>query len=358
VALSFDAWKAGEVRPALVEVPVRVLQSTASPQLKATLTGQRDAVGQVAWSPDGKTLAALVPRGAEVRFWDVAGQKVRATVRGEQGASYSLAFTPDGKTLALAHYVAARKAPPTGGISLWDVATARRKALIRQPAPHGVIRLALSPDGKTAATSERWREAGRGADSQGLVLWDLALGKPRARLADVCPLAVVFSPDGKGLAWEELSPQGDQLVGRVRRRDLTTGQDQPPLMMPGGQPVHSLAYAPDGRTIAAANDKGSLVLWDAASGKVRPGLRQYNPGPVQALAFSPDGKVLAAVFGSRSPGAIEPGVIALWDVTTGRRLHVLTGHTDAVLSVAFSPDGKLLASGGADQTVRLWDMKD
>jgi WD40 repeat protein len=77
---------------------------------------------------------------------------------------------------------------------------------------------------------------------------------------------------------------------------------------------------------------------------------------ILSLAFSPDGKRLAAAVGNRRGRDREPGLIVLWDVATGQRLLTLTGHTNQVLSVAFSPDGTLLASGGADRTVRLWDM--
>ena len=74
----------------------------------------------------------------------------------------------------------------------------------------------------------------------------------------------------------------------------------------------------------------------------------FHTDSVNSVAFSPDGKTLAS--GS------DDGTIRLWDVKSGRSLRELTGHSDYVMSVAFSPDSKTLASGSEDNTIRLWDV--
>jgi WD40 repeat protein len=358
VALSFDAWKPGAARPATVEVPVHVIEAVESPQLTATLKGHEDFIWQVAWSPDGKTLATLSSVKGVVKLWDVAHRKERATLQSDLGDSYSLAFTPDGKTLAVGHHKNDAKAGPSGGIALWDVATGKHNGLLQHTPPRGVARLVLAPDGKMIAAAESWKEGDGGAYQRGVTLWDVASGKPHVSLADETTNALAFSPDGKVLTRSVYGIKDNQITAiEIRRRDLAKEQDLPPLPNTVSKnPVNCLAFSADGLTLAGADFEGTIILWDMASATVRTTLKQEDLRRVSSLAISPDGKTLAAGVGDRPGHDHEPGLIVLWDAASGKRRLTLTGHTNAVLSVAFSPDGKLLASGSSDRSVRLWDM--
>ncbi len=69
---------------------------------------------------------------------------------------------------------------------------------------------------------------------------------------------------------------------------------------------------------------------------------------MHSVAFSPDGMTLAS-------GSTDQ-TTKLWDVATGRETATIKGHKEGVFAVAFSPAGKTLASGSKDHTVKLWDI--
>ena len=82
--------------------------------------------------------------------------------------------------------------------------------------------------------------------------------------------------------------------------------------------------------------------------KLRDTLNGGHSDAVLSVAFSPDGKTLASGSWDKT--------IKLWDVKTGKELATLNGHTETVMFVAFSPDGKTLASASWDKTIKLWDV--
>jgi hypothetical protein len=151
--------------------------------------------------------------------------------------------------------------------------------------------------------------------------------------------SVAFSPDGATLA----SASDDRTV---RLWDVASGETVH-LLEGHNDYVRSVAFSPDGATLASGSDDESVIVWDAASGDVVMELEGHIDY-VSSVAYRPDGAQLAS-------GSYDGSVI-VWDAASGDELMELDEHSDYVTSVAFSPDGAWLASGSHDQTVIVWDV--
>jgi WD40 repeat protein len=207
-----------------------------------------------------------------------------------------------------------------------------------------VVSVAVSPDGKLVAS---------GSDDQTLRFWR-ADGKALRTVADP-PVrggwvgAVAFTPDGKAVV---ASPPGRE---ELRFYDPETGKPAAGRVpLPGG--AYGVAFSPDGKFLAAANNDWVRV-YDAAKGDK---LREFTfnrrqIGRAWRVAFTPDGKHLAAAMHRFGGQEREGPLVRVWELATGKELLEAWegGHANAV---AFSPDGKLLAAGGEnDGTVEVYD---
>lgn len=122
------------------------------------------------------------------------------------------------------------------------------------------------------------------------------------------------------------------------------------------QMVTSVAFSPDGHTLASGNWNGTAKLWNPANGRVRATLVGH-PTSVTSVAFSPDGRILATGgVGNRDPRGSDSTTVILWDVATGKRRTTLVRDFD-VESLDFSPDGRILATAGLDPRILLWDAR-
>jgi WD40 repeat protein len=312
-----------------------------------------DDVTSVAFSPDGQILASG-SLDQTIVLWDVATlQPIGLPLYGHFGYVTSVAFSPDGQILASSSL--------DKTIILWDVETGEPIGEPLQGHTFGVQSVAFSPDGKILAS---------GSSDHTIMLWNVETGEPagqplRGHTFDV--FSVAFSPDGRILA----SASADQTirlwdVSTILDTDFETEEPLSEVLTGATGNVESIAFSPDGQLLASGSWDNFITLWDVSTA--------FNPeketgGPIGQLlnedytyiysvVFSADGKKLAA-------GSVDDLVI-LWDVPTIRSTGVeteaptgqsLNGHTDSVYSVAFSPDGKLLASGGADNTIILWDVE-
>jgi eukaryotic-like serine/threonine-protein kinase len=228
----------------------------------------------------------------------------------------AVAISPDGKTLASGYGHTVR---------LWDVSTGR---LIGELLGHDstIGSLAFAPDGKILAST----------DVETMKLWDLATRKEAAILK---PGQVVrgmqFTGDSRILA----------LAGKsVQLWDVVTNREICNLGESDKEPFRGVAVAPDGNAVAASGN-GQVRIWIREESAWREAPR-LQTGYYPPLAISPDGKLLAVGYTS----------LTLYDLPSRQERIPLLGHIGHVFAIAFADDGKRLVSGGADRTVRMWDV--
>lgn len=250
-----------------------------------------------------------------------------------QGRINKVALSPIGDLLAVAS---------TLGIYLYDAETLEGVCFIQ--ADTGVDDIAFSPDGATLAS-------GGGFDDNTVRLWQIA---GCSNHSETCGSlirtfeghtdevdSVAFAPDGATLA----SGSWDRTIRIWRVADGSLLQ----TLVGHGKVVTALAFSPDGTKLASGAEENSLRLWQVADGSLLHILEGHTDR-VLTVAFAPDGMTVAS-------GAVDR-TVRLWQVTDGTLQRTLEGHLDTVESVSFSPDGTILASGSWDHTVRLWQVAD
>ncbi|MCI0657370.1 MAG: WD40 repeat domain-containing protein, partial [Acidobacteria bacterium] len=217
--------------------------------------------------------------------------------------------------------------------TLWDAATGTTLSYLQKQSVDTTF--AFSPDGTVLAIAS-WL-----GEDRGVSLWSVKDCKLRSKLLNGSFKSVAFSPDGRTLA---ASNADDRCIYLW---NVTTGHLR---KLEGHADLgRGLAFSPDSRTLASGGDvkDHTLRLWNLVSGKEILKIAKADEG-LNSVQFAPDGRTVASA-------GVE-GVVRLWEVATGKRILELTGHQRAVHSVAFTPDGRSLVSASGDHTLLVWGL--
>jgi WD40 repeat protein len=287
------------------------------------LQGHRGNVWCVAYSPDGKFLVSI---GADqiLKLWALdSGQECWSVATKELNHIAGLAFSPDSQRLAAPSDLQTLK--------VWDIKT--RKELLALPTgpKHFGFCPAFSPDGNRLACSSY----------STVKIWDARTGKELSSIPTSQPISrICFSPDGRRLAFADVSPI-------VHVWDVEEGRELKTLSGHNAT-VWGVAFRPDGHLLATSSEDRTIKLWDLQNGVEQNTFRGHTD-KVYSVAFDREGWRLLS-------GSAD-GTIKIWETESEQDCLTLRGHDSHVFSVAFSPDGKRLASGGYDLTIRVWDVE-
>jgi RNA polymerase sigma factor (sigma-70 family) len=347
----------------------------------------RTSRGCVAFSPDGRTVAATC---ASIRLYDTTTGKERLRI--DRRAS-NLHFTDDGKSLTAA---------VNGAIYRWDATTG--KSLTPEAGDSGIDLILVSADGSRVVT--------RGQDGDAHI-WDGKTAKHLHRIDPGWQRGMAISPDGRFLAWpvEDYSVTfrvpgiTDSLYygSRIRFYDIAADKTVDRIPTFKGQP-QELVFTDGGKKLVTAERNGGMVrIWNVETAKQERSFQVWTDAMkkksfhVSSARLSPDGKTVVVDYvefsnvdrwGLNGP----PHEIRLWDVATGKelpyrnagypverafspdgRLVVIAGSNSvcdvatgdrvaalpddaAIQAAAFSSDGRFLATTGAGDAIQIWEV--
>ena len=359
-----------------IDGTIRFWNTTTRTLLPIRLTAHTEWVKAISFLEDSSMLASVDFNGV-ITLWDLkTSQKTGLQKIDPRDFLFTSAFSPDGTKLvstgaksATSLNIGAGKIittrEPDRLVRLTDVRTGRELTTLTKTVG-GINQeegsITFSPDGKTVAFQGTnkihvWHtETGNVLtipllkQKNGAFLNEATVERQiNAQLLNVVSV-LMFSPDGKKLVSGTVS-------GKVQMWDAETGAELAPFFAgqepddkegPGGftvsyeNQITALAFSSNGRLLAVGSQRKIRLL----GSRKQPRLKDVPYG-TQSLAFSPDNTVLVA-------GLITGG-IELWDLTTGKKINTLNGHTQSVETLIFSTDGKTLVSTGRDGTILVWD---
>ncbi|MBI3866330.1 MAG: protein kinase, partial [Planctomycetia bacterium] len=305
-----------------------MLRDSSRGELLATLEGHKLGIRTMAFSPDGSLLVTgagddRAPRWlqleqGELKLWNVAERRELQAFPNVGSLVNSVAFTADGNSVVSASL--------NGKVTLWNARTAEVvRNFGNQNSP--VWSVDFSPDGSSLAAA---------CDDGTIRLWNVS---------DGAETAVLKGHDG-AVRWLKFNRKtGDLASGGMDGALKILSSTIDPVRGNLGEhrwTIISIAFSADSRTIASADYK-TVRTFDARTGAAR---LTFDGGHwITGMALAPDGGVIAT-SGNRETNGAGPGIVKLWDASTGREIETLDPKIGQFIRVAFSADSRFLAANG------------
>jgi WD40 repeat protein len=300
-------------------------QDSPTESLRTLITDTSSSIWTAAWSPNGKTIATA-NFGNTVSLWNAVTGKLESKLLQDLPAKL-LAWSPDSKTLAAGNQV--------GTIQLWDIASG--KHLVRLHESGAVTALAWSHDGAVLAS----------ASGRTITLWHGWRGSSSTinNVGEVTSLS--WSPNSKLLvsgAWD-----GFLRVWDAASMELRAQSDRERAY----SPIQAVSWSPYSTLIASGGLGGGLgnqvMVWNLLEEQKLSAFRTLagHTGSIQSVAWAPDGSTLASRSDDRS--------VRLWDPIHGTQLRIIRDPEYYVQAAVWNPHGGALAVANVEK-VKLWDV--
>lgn len=331
-------------------------------------------------SPDGRLLAVMKPNSSVVSIVESPGGREIQTLKpaGDVGTVNQTRFSQDATMLAVTYGPSddQRQTPNPSftlrsQVKIWEVKTGRElRSLSANEVP---VEADFTPDGRLIGTIGSMGQISLWDAQSGIKLRDLTVTPlstftpptitpgqmpTMPNMADIAAMmtnaigtmsagtlgrkvtSLAFSPDGKTLATGGVESKANIDIAAM----MSGAMGQRPKGQKGSKPSDTADLIKDLKVEAV----GQVQLWDVATGREIAAIKGHGRG-VSNVIFSRDGKLLAS-------GSTD-NTIKIWDVATQSELRTLTGHTAGIESIDFTPDGRLIASASEDGSTFLWDTK-
>ena len=285
---------------------------------KFTLSGHKDEVGSVRFSPDGRLIATGSWDGSLI-LWNASDGSRIKSLPASAGEIYALAFSPESNFIAF------------GGTekALWIVKTDDLNLSADIFELENTVRAVdWSPDGKKILVS----------DSSGKIY-----------LVNKSGIVKIFDFHTEAAVSVKFLNDGVHFVSASYDKKFALWNllsDKPLNVFGHWDAFFSIDVSPDGKFAAAATRDGAIKLVNLKT-------RQFDDlkghsGAVYSLSFMPMGNSLVSVG--------EDRFVKFWHTDFDKKLKRFRGHTTYIPSIAYSPDGRFLASSSWDSTIKLWDI--